>query len=106
MVPDEFSRATYETRARGAMLAYTCERAETVNPETQCAFFFHGATNSVLASTLRMSFATALAEPLGETDRSRSDPFFFFEQVGRTRVSCREPSYREINHTAINQLGE
>lgn len=35
MVPDESSRAAYETRPRGAMLAYTRERAETVNPETR-----------------------------------------------------------------------
>lgn len=95
MVPDGSLRAAYETHVREVRCRHSREaRAETVNPETRdrgagAPVFFHRATNSALAAS-RMSLATALAEPLGETDRE-NDPFFssrirgtsvFFSAIG------------------------
>lgn len=110
MAPDDSSRAAYETHARSSMLAYslthththTRKQAETVNPETRrgqyaCLLLRGNELRSHTASALRMSLATALAEPLGETDRSRSDSFFLLEWTGRTRVSFCDSSSRDRN---------
>lgn len=62
---------------------------------TGAAVFFHGATNSALAAS-RISLTTALAEPLGETDRE-FDPFFFlFARARRTNVSFCETAILPI----------
>jgi len=104
MAPDDSSRAAYETHARSAaMLAHTRKQAETVNPETRrgqyaCLLLRGNELRSHTASALRMSLTTALAEPLGETDRSRFDSFFLLEWTGRNRrVSFRDSSSREHN---------
>lgn len=125
MVPDESSRAAYETRARGAIcwhtLARTRKRAETVNPETrrgQCARLLSR------GNELRSRTADVTCYGTGRTTRrNRSievrSIFFSLEQAGRTRVSfCdssrsrdrnrhryRDPSYRKTSRTAINQSG-
>lgn len=115
MVPDGSSRATYETHIHEVRCRHSREaRAETVNPETRdhgagAPVFFHRATNSALAAS-RMSLATALAEPLGETDREY-DPFFS-SRTGqkderfflRSAPSRHHLSHCKKNRTVVSQL--
>lgn len=86
MAPDDSSRAAYETHARTHSQAGRNSKPRNAGPQYTCLLLRGNELRSHTASALRMSLATALAEPLGETDRSRSDSFFLLEWTSGGRA--------------------
>lgn len=110
MVPDRVLACTLRNAYTAAMLvevrcwhsrAGRNSKPRNARDGAGAAVFFHGATNSALAAS-RMSLTTALAEPLGETDREY-DPFFFPLTPGarRTNVSFCEPRSAPVSSRSI-----